>query len=654
MTETPLTGGDRDLLLQLLDLPTAGPLEDRWRHPSLRLGEAQSAYAEAAAELGFETVRHGPAEPSALERDDVPLAVRRAAEEVPGFLRSQPNLVLRLGPALPRRATVMFNVHLDTVAGWNRSAFDGTLFHGRGAIDAKGPAVALLAGLRAAVAAEPALGRDTGVIIQAVGGEEGGAMGTFGTRPLVEEGYVGRLNVFCEPTGLRYLPRSTASMTACVRVAGGATRSTTCPKRAQRLRTARLPRPAPRPGAAGHRDRRTGLRRRPADRRHAQPGVRRGAAVPEPVLRQRGDRTRRTGEADRRVPRGPGRVHRTLRRPARLRADGRRGAVASRRSNGTRSDLPALGGADPWAERLLGEAAGIDRWPDELSAFTCDAIWMNGVPGAYTAVCGPGDPAGEQRARRRRARRPGRARRVRLPHRPAGHRLLPKLEPTLMSHATVNPAETELRIPYEDLLTFVTDVLVSRRDAGGSRPVGRRSLVLRRPDRAELARGRQPDPAVPAAVRLGAGRPGRRAHDRHRPRRGGARGRPPFPGPVGGQRAMDLAVRRAATHGVGLVSVRDATHFGCAGYHAARAAERRMVGAHRLELRPPAHRAPAGRRRRDARHEPVQRGRARGSPPAVRPRHEHHGGPHRPDPRRRAERRAACRPDGWRTTTGSR
>ncbi|WP_242677046.1 Ldh family oxidoreductase [Streptomonospora litoralis] len=42
--------------------------------------------------------------------------------------------------------------------------------------------------------------------------------------------------------------------------------------------------------------------------------------------------------------------------------------------------------------------------------------------------------------------------------------------------------------------------------------------------------------------------------------------------------AVDSAVERARTHGVGLVSVRGATHFGCAGHHAARAAEHRMIG----------------------------------------------------------------------------
>jgi LDH2 family malate/lactate/ureidoglycolate dehydrogenase len=42
--------------------------------------------------------------------------------------------------------------------------------------------------------------------------------------------------------------------------------------------------------------------------------------------------------------------------------------------------------------------------------------------------------------------------------------------------------------------------------------------------------------------------------------------------------AMDLAVERARQFGVGMVSVRGATHFGCAGHHALRAVRHHMVG----------------------------------------------------------------------------
>ncbi|MDI3405718.1 Ldh family oxidoreductase [Streptomyces cavernicola] len=42
--------------------------------------------------------------------------------------------------------------------------------------------------------------------------------------------------------------------------------------------------------------------------------------------------------------------------------------------------------------------------------------------------------------------------------------------------------------------------------------------------------------------------------------------------------AMDLAVERARTHGIGMVSVRGGTHFGCAGHHALRAVDHGMIG----------------------------------------------------------------------------
>lgn len=42
--------------------------------------------------------------------------------------------------------------------------------------------------------------------------------------------------------------------------------------------------------------------------------------------------------------------------------------------------------------------------------------------------------------------------------------------------------------------------------------------------------------------------------------------------------AMAEAVERARTHGIGLVSVRGATHFGCAGHHTAMAARQGLIG----------------------------------------------------------------------------
>ncbi|MBC6451510.1 Ldh family oxidoreductase [Actinokineospora xionganensis] len=62
--------------------------------------------------------------------------------------------------------------------------------------------------------------------------------------------------------------------------------------------------------------------------------------------------------------------------------------------------------------------------------------------------------------------------------------------------------------------------------------------------------------------------------------------------------AMDLAAERAAKHGIGMVSVRGATHFGCAGPHALRAVEHGMIGVvaancgHQRIARPPGGRVP--------------------------------------------------------------
>lgn len=49
-------------------------------------------------------------------------------------------------------------------------------------------------------------------------------------------------------------------------------------------------------------------------------------------------------------------------------------------------------------------------------------------------------------------------------------------------------------------------------------------------------------------------------------------------GLVVSQRAMDMAIDMAKTHGLGAVAVRKSSHFGAAGYYAERAAEHSMIG----------------------------------------------------------------------------
>ncbi|MEU3020324.1 M20/M25/M40 family metallo-hydrolase [Nocardiopsis sp. NPDC007018] len=389
-----LNADDRALLLRLMRLPTAGPLETGRDGPAPRLWEAQRDYARAAERLGFRVVRHAAARPADLERPGVPEAVRVAAAADPGFLEAQPSLVLRLGPDdVPRARTLMFNVHLDTVAGNPPVTFDGEVFRGRGAIDAKGPAVALLAGVRAALGGRPELGRHHAVLVQAVAGEEGGAMGVLGTRPLVELGYTGRLNVFCEPTSGRFSTRSTASMTARVSVRGddaiddrphtGHNASVLLGFLAQRMGRA----------LDGH----------------ARDGAVCVAGLHTGTLHNRvygsGDLLLNLAYGDAATGRSlEGAVTEAFESAlaeftaefsdtalfARTARDARR----TTRLDWPKRGLPVLDDHDPWGRALL-RGAGVPAWPAEEPAFTCDAIWAADLPDACTVVLGPGDLAAD-------------------------------------------------------------------------------------------------------------------------------------------------------------------------------------------------------------------------------------------------------------------
>ncbi|MEB3367455.1 M20/M25/M40 family metallo-hydrolase [Saccharopolyspora mangrovi] len=373
------TDEDCALLLDLLATPTVNPLETA---EAPQLWQAQRRYARAAEAVGFEVLHHGPPDLRVLDRDDVPEVVRRAG---PGFLDDQPSLLLRLGPELPRSETVMFNVHLDTVAGLEPVGLRAGRFTGRGAIDAKGPAVALLSGIRDAL---PALVPDVSVLVQAVAGEEGGAMGTFGTRPLVEQGHVGRLNICCEPTGMRYLPRSTASMTARLRVDGdgsiddrpdaGHNATALLGFLAQHL-AAQLD-PVDRPGRLCVAGLRTG------DLHNRVYGT--GELLLNLSYAETAEGRAAEAALHREVERGLDRF-RELFAGSREFARTARDARAITRLEWLKRGLPCLDNADPWAEELL-ERAGARRWPDDEPGFTCDAIWLHDLPGSFTAVLGPG------------------------------------------------------------------------------------------------------------------------------------------------------------------------------------------------------------------------------------------------------------------------
>lgn len=388
-----LTGEDHSLLLRLLATPTAGPLEVGAAGPPPRLWEAQRDYARAAERIGFRVVRHAPAGPADLTAPGVPATVRAAAAD-PDFLTCQPSLVLRLGPdTVPRERTVMFNVHLDTVADGPPVSFDGKVFHGRGAVDAKGPAVALLAGVRAARERSTSLGRDSAVIVQAVAGEEGGAMGVLGTRPLVERGHIGRLNVFCEPTSGRFLTRSTASMTARVSVRG----DDAVDDRPHTGHNASV--------LLGFLAQRMGL----ALDAHARDGAVCVAGLHTGTLHNRvygnGDLLLNLSYADAGAGRAleaavTGAFDTALTEFTASFADtalfARTAADARRltRLEWPKRALPVLDDRARWGHDLL-HRAGVPAWPADEAAFTCDAIWMSGIPGTCTVVLGPGDLAAD-------------------------------------------------------------------------------------------------------------------------------------------------------------------------------------------------------------------------------------------------------------------
>ncbi|MNS24346.1 succinyl-diaminopimelate desuccinylase [compost metagenome] len=208
-----------ELLLRLLQINTISPMETGL--PSY-VRQAQSEYAAFAYEqLGSEMLYHCSPDRAVLESEEVPLSVReRAAEMGSAFWDSQPNLVLRWGAKRPLEDTLMFNFHMDTVDGNVPVSYEGGRFTGRGAVDMKGPGVALLAGIEAALRENPEWTDECSLLLQCVSGEEGGAMGVYGTKLLVDGGYLGSLNVFAEPSGGVFFDRSTTSMTARIEVQG--------------------------------------------------------------------------------------------------------------------------------------------------------------------------------------------------------------------------------------------------------------------------------------------------------------------------------------------------------------------------------------------------------------------------------------------------
>ena len=343
----------------------------------------------AAAALGFTVLRHAAPRPVELPAL-TPRAVRDAVAADQGFLAAQPSLVLRLGPPAPA-ATVMFNVHLDTVAGLEPVRVDGRRLYGRGATDAKGPAVALLAGVRAALTGSR-------------GGHRAGRAGAGGRRRGGRR--AGRLRH--PAAGASRLHRRPQCLLRADRPAaagplhGGDDRLRPGGRRGRDRR--RAGRRAQRhvllarsPGTWPAR----GRRPRPATARSAWPGCTparctTGSTAPAgccstsrtaPRRPPTGWPRRWTGRSGRR-----GRVRRPVRRqPAAGPNGGRRGGVTS--VQWLKRDLPPLAPSGPARARWTG-------WPPRPG-------WAGGRPGGRPSPATRSGPAGRRAHRRARPGRPG-------------------------------------------------------------------------------------------------------------------------------------------------------------------------------------------------------------------------------------------------------
>ena len=388
------TEGDERLLIDLLELDTTTPMESG--RPG-QLVAAQERYAEAGAAIGCAGVHHSPAPAGALTGALVPATVRQAAGRAGDwFLAAQPNLVLALGSGGPDR-TIAFNFHMDTVAGAVPVRRESGVLFGRGAVDDKGPGVAILAGIRHALRHEPGLTGRIRLLVQSVAGEEGGAMGVYGTRVLAEQGFLGRLNVVAEPTRGGFLDRSTAAMTARFTVSGQGSIDDE-PERGENatlllgflaVRLAEHVLPAV--GELGGKACLAGLHTGQAHNRVygsgtlllniGYPDADVGARVAMLVE----DQTEAALAEFARIFAGRPSTAATARAARRI-----------LRLDWPKRGLPTLDNRDPGLERLLG-SAGLarhgDGGPDPLRPFTCDAIWL-GRPDSYTVICGPGDLAG--------------------------------------------------------------------------------------------------------------------------------------------------------------------------------------------------------------------------------------------------------------------
>lgn len=387
-TRTGFSRADLDALVGLLEVPSVVPLEGG--EPAAATAVQDLLVAEARRR-GYSVLVHGPPPPAVLDSPLVPRAVLDAAAADPRFLEAQPSAVLALGSDRGARRRLCVTFHVDTVAPHVPPRLDGGVLHGRGAIDNKGPGFAALVGAARAFEERPELADEIEVRIASVPGEEGGAMGSYGARWLMDEGHAGRLTLFAEPTGGAVVDLCTASMTLLVEARGeDSTDDLPFDGHNATIALGFVARELARElgAAAAEADVKptiAGLHTGPSHNRVYGSGrllvniayfdAESAAAVAE--------------RADRCVAAAGQRFAEELgRNPLARRVAEDWDSVV--RSTWLKRGLPTLRNRDPDMESLLA-AAGFERPEDQRErALTCDAIWA-GAPGRYVAVCGPGD-----------------------------------------------------------------------------------------------------------------------------------------------------------------------------------------------------------------------------------------------------------------------
>ena len=218
----------KEFLLTLMRIPTVSPFETNSYNPSITKNKAaletiiafaekrglDKEYYDVPPEIFFKEVIHQG------RRIRAPKQLTQLFQEIPEIKEAQPNLVLKAGKNTDLEKTICFNAHIDTVAGLPVPEFKDDTFLGRGAVDMKGPLTATIAGIERAATMEQNLLEDITIRLQVVSGEESEPMGMIGTAVLVDKGYVGRLNIFCEPTGGGYFNACKTNMTPMLTTQG--------------------------------------------------------------------------------------------------------------------------------------------------------------------------------------------------------------------------------------------------------------------------------------------------------------------------------------------------------------------------------------------------------------------------------------------------